>query len=562
MTNPILSGGPGIWPPSPGPITQIQPFTYTDGITYLDILYALKKYIEDTVVPKLNNLSIEVNEAIAELVATINTKLAEYDVQIQAQLAEQNQHVTDQLDAQNTSIANQLSTQNQHVTDQLAAQDADVASKIADMVTYVNDAVATIINNSIQVQDPVMAGIVNNPASQSRAALDAYYNKAQRPIYPLPTNLPALASVRDALLMCRTQRVTITLLADSIGWGVGVDGQASSSTGARGAQQDKYRENAYPYQLSDKLNRRYGTQSSLGFVGPDYSDRVSTWAAGGVAGVGNATLAPFGAGVGPFGNQAGTNKGGAIMQFGGKISWGSDVLTRPFTELDLFVFGDTAGPATPTIRVDGVQVYAGVAITDPVADAWKKVTVTGLTDATHTVEIENTVTGGKSVYGAHLVTRRKNGVVVNRIASSGATSTDAVPSARAITVSVMKNATDLLIIGFSTNDQIQQVPIATYKANLQSLIDAATCPVLLVSGPPVAAPAGALKPADYNNAMLDLVAANSAKVAYAPLGDAMGKYADARDRGMFATNSTVHPSWFGADVISDYLLFVLTHSYQ
>lgn len=145
-----------LWPTNNynrGPISQIQPFTYQDDVTYLDILYLLRDYIKDIVVPQLNHLSEEVDAAIDALISEVEAQLA----------------------AQNAQISSQLQAQNQHVTDQLAAQDLDVADKIAQMITYVNDAVASIINSSVEVQDPVMAGIISGTSSQSRGILDTLY---------------------------------------------------------------------------------------------------------------------------------------------------------------------------------------------------------------------------------------------------------------------------------------------------------------------------------------------------------------------------------------------------
>lgn len=132
MTTPIIPGTSAyLWPPSPGPITQIQPFTYSDGITFVEILYALKRYITDEIVPAFNGISEEVDKAIADMIVAVDAALA--------------------------------------------AQNVIVQEKIDEMILYVDNAVAQIIGDSIEVQDPVVAGIVNDSDSDTRIALDAIY---------------------------------------------------------------------------------------------------------------------------------------------------------------------------------------------------------------------------------------------------------------------------------------------------------------------------------------------------------------------------------------------------
>lgn len=134
MSTPIIPGTSAyLWPPAPGPVVQIQPFTYSDGITFVEILYALKQYITDEIVPAFNAFPGQVNEAVVKLVAEVDAHLAE----------------------------------------QSAANDV----KIQELVTYVNEQVQLIIDDSIDVQDPVVAGMFNNPSSQTRQAADSLYTK-------------------------------------------------------------------------------------------------------------------------------------------------------------------------------------------------------------------------------------------------------------------------------------------------------------------------------------------------------------------------------------------------
>lgn len=128
--------------PNPGPMTQIQPFTYEDGITFAEILYALKTYIEKTLVPYIIEQTGEIDERIATLIATVDNALAVQEAAVNAALAEQS---------------------------------ANNAQAIADMIAYVNAQVQAIIEDSIQVQDPVMAGIMGDDDSATRGITDPLY---------------------------------------------------------------------------------------------------------------------------------------------------------------------------------------------------------------------------------------------------------------------------------------------------------------------------------------------------------------------------------------------------
>lgn len=132
----------GLRVPNPGPMTQIQPFTYEDGLTFAEILYELKRYIQRTLVPYLNEVVGELDEKVAKLVNDVNAAL-------DAQIAE--------------------------VEEKLNAQDAENDQKILELTNYVNEQVQLIIEDSIQVQDPVMAGIMGDDESDTRGVTDLLY---------------------------------------------------------------------------------------------------------------------------------------------------------------------------------------------------------------------------------------------------------------------------------------------------------------------------------------------------------------------------------------------------
>lgn len=131
--------------PNPGPITQIQPFTYEDGTTFTELLADIRRYIVKNLEPYLVSLGIEIDEKIITLIQSVDAA---------------------------------LDAQTELVDDKLAAQDAANTIAINNLITFVNEAVQAIIDDSIQVQDPVMAGILGDDESATRAVIDGLFAPA------------------------------------------------------------------------------------------------------------------------------------------------------------------------------------------------------------------------------------------------------------------------------------------------------------------------------------------------------------------------------------------------
>lgn len=124
-----------------GPVAQVQPFSYQDDVTFLDLLYLIRNYVRDEVVPQFNGFGEEVEKAVNEIVTAVDDALVEQ-----------------------TTIVN----------DALTEQTADNAEKIATLTTFVNESVQSIIDNSVEVQDPVVADLVE-AESLTASALNAKY---------------------------------------------------------------------------------------------------------------------------------------------------------------------------------------------------------------------------------------------------------------------------------------------------------------------------------------------------------------------------------------------------
>lgn len=130
----------------------ITPFTIPDGHTYLKTLeilvWRMKQIIDeidennveilDLVVDVLNSKIDEINDAFTEFEGEVDDKLASVDTKI-------------------------------------SDLETFVNAEISTLVTYVNDSVQQIINNSIEVQDPVVATLIGTDGSETRTELNAAF---------------------------------------------------------------------------------------------------------------------------------------------------------------------------------------------------------------------------------------------------------------------------------------------------------------------------------------------------------------------------------------------------
>lgn len=140
---PVLNPNP--WAEPLYPI--VQPFTYRDGTTHLEILKSLSNYVQ----------------SIAEIVNATNS---DHDSAIQDK-------INDLIGVVNESLSNQAGA----VNSALEAQTNQVDSDIQALTEYVNNAVDDVINSSIEVSDNVIVAILNDPESGVTTLIDTKYAK-------------------------------------------------------------------------------------------------------------------------------------------------------------------------------------------------------------------------------------------------------------------------------------------------------------------------------------------------------------------------------------------------
>ena len=369
------------------------------------------------------------------------------------------------------------------------------------------------------------------------------------------TNLAGLSRWADARGNALVRPVTITVLGDSISWGVGSDDTNAVTDKAT------FRERAWPVQLRKRLNAAFGAVDGASWFG-----LASVFDAGAtISGASPSTS------QGPFGTLSG---GGYAILNGNTITLpaASSGLGK-FTEIDVWHWGAASGintPAAPLVTIDGT---ARTAPSGQAAGNLLKSTVTGLGDTTHDVVLGISAADATAprLVSTFAVTVRRDskGFVVNRIAVPGA-ETKHVGGAfsgfsgtqvtRNLDAAIMRGYTDLLIVALGTNDQGSQVPLATYQANLQAIIDAQVAAggcVLLLGEPPRPVPTGALTEDAYRAVMKTLAQAGT-HVAYTDARDLYGDRSTLLSRGLIPVDGTVHPSAKGHGLLANAVTELLT----
>lgn len=155
--------------PSWSPVPTVTPFTYRDGVTMLKKVDGIIRYLNRTIVPYINEtnqeLADKVEADINNMINVVNTAIQDLETSTDTKLENMQTTVDNAIAYVNTSIAN--------------------------LTTYVDEQVALIIQDGIQVQDPVVAAMLQNPNSQTRTAADQIYIPTARRSINLADRIPA-----------------------------------------------------------------------------------------------------------------------------------------------------------------------------------------------------------------------------------------------------------------------------------------------------------------------------------------------------------------------------------
>lgn len=228
MSTPILNG----LPPIPGfdrPWSPTRPLTYEDHVTVARKLEWLSDWIQRWLVDHINEEVAELLKAIDALIIKVNQSLVIWKNEIDAQ-------VEARLDGISEDVENQLATQTAEF------------DRILQMV----------INSSIELQIPVLAGIIGGD-NIARAAFDARYDRSPRPgwvtggkewhsdegLYNFSArSMPKFMKKLAKAAVDKSERIHICVIGDS---------KTSSASGARTDYQE-----AWPAYIRRAMEELYG----------------------------------------------------------------------------------------------------------------------------------------------------------------------------------------------------------------------------------------------------------------------------------------------------------------
>lgn len=151
-------------------IADTVPFTSRSGATFAEVFYGYKNYLDSSVIPTLDgdvkHLVEKWNEYGEALAGAVNDGNLELANDVNAKLNEQRNNVVDALSSQASAVNEQLTQQNE-----------SIVASITEMTNYVDESVQSIINSTIDVSDPVIAGVFDANGTFREKTDQAYADK-------------------------------------------------------------------------------------------------------------------------------------------------------------------------------------------------------------------------------------------------------------------------------------------------------------------------------------------------------------------------------------------------
>ena len=370
-----------------------------------------------------------------------------------------------------------------------------------------------------------------------------------------PENLRRwVAASGDALFGAYKQPV-ISCFGDSITTGANAhnDDTGASTT----AERVKYRERGWVGTLRAMLANRYGFGGE-GFMFATPTTVTSQFQEDRVACASSATTA---LNTGPLSS-------GRKIVSGESITWST---SDPCTSVDIIYGTHPTAVAAFTVSIDG---GSAVTATDPATTEGVAVySVTGLSDAPHTITVNGPGTKYADIGGC--IARRGTGVLVNRIAKGGGTSSTLIaPTSGAQAIARMMSATfnatdtDLAIVMLRYNDRdgdtVPPTGSLSFQSNLQTFCDAAVAAggcVLLIPDPPGVYSGSPTYTEDEYAAVMQSISDNTDHVAYLDLSSIFNTFAAADALGLYQDN-VVHPNSRGHGLIGQLIYDVTTSAHR
>jgi hypothetical protein len=158
ITNPIvtptnLSG----FPMGLHSYTNITPFTYRDGLSFLEKVEGLQSWLRTILVPHIDG------------------EISEFGLAWNAEVTALQDAVNAALSGQADSVNAAIAAEKEYVDTTIATEKDHVDTTIIDLRTYVDQQIAQIVENSLEANDSVVTALINATSSATRGALDNRY---------------------------------------------------------------------------------------------------------------------------------------------------------------------------------------------------------------------------------------------------------------------------------------------------------------------------------------------------------------------------------------------------
>ena len=131
------------------PLSNITPFTYRDGLTYLEVLEELRSYVK-------NRLVADLDGKVSELVAAWNNDFAAFQDIVVTELSEK----FAELDLDFNSLRDLL-------TDQVEQSLKQMENGLEAYIDYIDEQVALWLNSQIEANDSIVSTILKDENSES-----------------------------------------------------------------------------------------------------------------------------------------------------------------------------------------------------------------------------------------------------------------------------------------------------------------------------------------------------------------------------------------------------------
>lgn len=407
-----------------------------------------------------------------------------------------------------------------------------------------------MVNRLISVGDDfalpaaVKAGDGNLPARLQDATLNSTFASTKQVAPGVKLyNARGLRRWHVAEANARFNVANIVAIGDSISVGVGADGQPNGTPGT--AYDDTVRPRGWVGHLRSHFADKYGNTGPGWISAPDNGLRV-TLANGALS----ATYGPREQG----------------FRITGATHTATITTSETFTGIEFWTWD--GGSGTFNVTIDGGAPQSFNAGTGNInLRTWTKHTISGLSDATHTVVFGNP--SASAFFAGVNAYRQTTGVRVHRMAKSGDTTNNVLgldsinnanteAKARSLAAIGLVPAANLVIVALGVNDHGNQASTDTttqaqpgttpdqYEANMRAIANqavAAGAAVLLLGEPRRPAPTGAYTEQDYWD-RAKKIAQDTDHVAFLDINDVWGSNTLGNQLGLY-TASSVHPTIAG-----------------